>query len=97
MDKATAKAAILAAISEEIDLWLDKEGGISDGYEYEGELMKTARNMGLALLKGSLGEAPKDRNGKKKSIPASGGSRSARGTPCAGTPGSLGSVPSSRS
>jgi hypothetical protein len=96
-DKAAMKAAILAAISEEVDLWLDKEGGIKDGYEYEDELLKTARNMGCALLKGSLGAVPKDRNGKKNSTPASGGLRSASGTPCAVTPGSSGSAPSSRS
>jgi hypothetical protein len=65
MDKATAKAAILAAISDEVDLWLDKEGGINDGYEYEDELIKTARNMGRILLQRSLGEVPKGRNGKK--------------------------------
>ena len=75
MDKAVTKAAMMAAISEELDLWLGKEGGIKDGYEYEEEFMKTARNVSRILLKGSLGEAPKGRNGKKKFTPASGGSR----------------------
>jgi len=65
-DKAEAKAAILAAISEEVALWLDKEGGIKDGYEYnEEEFMKTAHNVSRILLTGSLGKAPKGRNGKK--------------------------------
>jgi hypothetical protein len=75
MDKAMVKAAMLAAISDEIDLWLDKEGGIKDGYEYEEEFMKTARNVSRALLLRSLGETPRGRNGKKKSTPASGGSK----------------------
>ena len=35
MNKETEKAAILASISEELDIWLEKKDSIKDGYEYE--------------------------------------------------------------
>jgi len=43
MDKTSMKSAIMSALSEEIDMWLDKESKITDGYEYEDEFMHTAR------------------------------------------------------
>ena len=68
MDKATLKKDILSAISEELDLWLDKEGAIQDGYEYESEFMKTARQVSHIMLSKSLGEVSCNRN-KKNFIP----------------------------
>jgi len=65
MDKAATKAAILTAISEEVDLWLDKESGIKDGYEYEDQLIKTVRNVGRIMSGKSLGTVPRSRNQKK--------------------------------
>jgi hypothetical protein len=64
MDKSAIKSVILSAISEELDLWLDKESSISDGYEYEDEFMKTARKINHILLSKSLGEVSPNRNKK---------------------------------
>jgi len=33
MDKTMLKSSILSDISEELDLWLDKESRITDGYD----------------------------------------------------------------
>jgi hypothetical protein len=68
MDKTTIKTAILSAISEEIDLWLDKEENIKDGYEYESEFMNTAHKVNQIMLSKSLGKISSKRN-KKKSRP----------------------------
>ena len=68
MDKMSKKAALLSALSEEIDLWLEKEDTIKDGYEYESEFMKTARKVNQIMLSTSLGELSCDRN-KKNSRP----------------------------
>ena len=67
MDKATMKAEIMSAISEEVDLWLDKEKNIKDGYEYEDEFMKTAHKVCQAMLSKSLGEISSNRKKKESS------------------------------
>jgi hypothetical protein len=71
MDKSTLKSTILSAISEELDLWLDKESNIEDGYEYENEFMKTAQKVNHILLSKSLGSVSSNRN-KKNFIPVLG-------------------------
>jgi hypothetical protein len=79
MDKSTLKIAMLSAISEEIDLWLDKETGINDGYEYESEFIKTAHKINHILLSNastplsnqSMGAVSCNRN-KKNFIPVLG-------------------------
>ena len=68
MDKANIKTAIMSAMSEEIDLWLEKAGSIKSGYDYESEFMQTARKVNNLLLTCSLGEVSGNRN-KKNSIP----------------------------
>jgi len=68
MDQAMKKAAILSAVSEEIDLWLSKENTIDDGYQYESEFMKTAHRVNHILLSQSLGATSCNRN-KKNFIP----------------------------
>ena len=68
MDKTSMKAAIMSALSEEIDMWLDKESKITDGYEYEDEFMHTARKVNQILLTKSLGSVSSNRN-KKNSGP----------------------------
>jgi len=65
MDKSTLKDGMLSAISEELDLWLDKEKVITDGYEYESEFMQVSRNINRILLSKSLGDASSNRNKKK--------------------------------
>lgn len=74
MDKASLKSLMLSAISEELDLWLDKESSIKDGYEYETEFMHTARNVNRIMLSKSLGDISGNRN-KKNSIPVLGSSK----------------------
>ena len=71
MDKLSVKAAILSAISEEIDLWLDKSESINDGYEYETEFLNTTQKVNKIMLSESLGKVSIDRN-KKKSRPVLG-------------------------
>jgi hypothetical protein len=68
MDKLSLKAAILSAISEEIDLWLDKSESLNDGYEYETEFLKTTKKVNKIMLSESLGKISTDRN-KKNSRP----------------------------
>ena len=68
MDKTSMKSAIMSALSEEIDMWLDKESKITDGYEYEDEFMHTARKVNQILLTKSLGSVSSNRN-KKNSGP----------------------------
>jgi hypothetical protein len=68
MDRLALKSEILSAISAELDLWLDKESGIRDGYTYESEFMKTARQVTHLMLSKSLGEVSCNRN-KKNFIP----------------------------
>jgi len=68
MDKAAIKAAILQSLSEEVDIWLDKQEKITDGYEYEDQFMATAHRVNKILLSKSIGNLPGSRN-KKNSIP----------------------------
>jgi len=74
MDKSTIKASILHSISEELDLWLDKEHTIKDGYEYETEFMHTARKVNQILFSKSLGSISGNRN-KKNSGPVLGSTK----------------------
>ena len=76
MDKSTLKSIMLSAISEELDLWLDKESTITDGYQYEDEFtctvyevrgMKTAHRINHILFTKNLGEVSCNRNKKKTS------------------------------
>ena len=68
MDKSIKKAALLSAISEELDLWLDKENLIKDGYEYENEFMKTAQKVNQILLSKSLNSSSCNRNKKTPNL-----------------------------
>jgi hypothetical protein len=68
MDTTAVKADILSAISGELDLWLEKEGTICDGYDYETEFMDMSRKVNRILLSKSLGEVTTNRN-KKNSKP----------------------------
>ena len=56
-------------LSQEIDLWLDKQQAITSGYDYETEFMKVAQRVNRILLEKSLGEQKGSRNTKKKSTP----------------------------
>ena len=73
MEKAVIKEAILKSLSEEIDLWLDKQQAITSGYEYETEFMKVAQKINRIVLEKSLATpVGGSRNHKKKSSPALG-------------------------
>ena len=72
MEKAALKEAIMQRLSEEIDVWLDKQQTITSGYDYETEFMKVAQRVNRILLEKSLSEQKGRRNTKKKSTPALG-------------------------
>ena len=74
MEQSAKKMAILSAISEEVDLWLSKEGSIQDGYTYESEFIDTTRKINQILLSKSLGSVSSNKN-KKNSRPVLGGSK----------------------
>jgi hypothetical protein len=65
MDQSAIKSAMLSAISEELDLWLDKANSITDGYEYESEFIAMTRQLNQILLSKSLGTVSSNRNKKK--------------------------------
>lgn len=58
------KAEIFSALSSEIDIWLEKQSTISDGYEYETQFMKVAHKVNTILLEKSMGNLPGSRNKK---------------------------------
>lgn len=60
------KSEILKTVSEELDAWLEKKDGITDGYEYETEFGEMAFRLNQIMLQKSIGQLPKSRNGKKK-------------------------------
>ena len=64
MENSKLKADILSAISEELDLWLEKEKSIKDGYEYETEFIDTSRKINRILLSKSIGSVSSNRNKK---------------------------------
>jgi hypothetical protein len=68
MEKAAIKAAIMDSLSEELDIWLDKQEKITDGYEYEDQFMATAQKVNKIILSKSMGKLPGSRN-KKNSSP----------------------------
>jgi len=64
MEQSAKKMAILSSISEELDLWLAKEGSIEDGYTYESEFIDTTRKINRILLSKSLGSISGNKNKK---------------------------------
>jgi hypothetical protein len=66
--KEKVKAAILSAISDELDNWLAKESSITNGYDYESQFMEVAQKISRAILLGGMGPIPTDRNKKKTSF-----------------------------
>jgi len=71
MEKAAIKAAILQSLSEELDIWLEKQEKITDGYEYEEQFMAMAQEVNKIILSKSMGKLPGSRN-KKNSSPVLG-------------------------
>lgn len=64
MEQSTVKAAILSAISMELDVWLSKQGAIKDGYEYEKHYIEFTQKVSRTILLTSLGKQPGSRNKK---------------------------------
>ena len=64
-NKETEKAAILASISEELDIWLEKKDSIRDGYGYETEFMKLSQHVNRIMMQKSPGAVSCNRNKKK--------------------------------
>jgi hypothetical protein len=71
MEKTAIKAAILQSLSEELDIWLEKQEKITDGYEYEEQFMAMAQEVNKIILSKSMGKLPGSRN-KKNSSPVLG-------------------------
>jgi hypothetical protein len=68
MEKEKIKQEIMAALSLEVDGWIEEQSEIKDGYRYEEALLKRALNMGRAVMEKSMGEVSGNRN-KKNCIP----------------------------
>ncbi len=68
MKKEQIKAEILAAVSAEVDTWLETQSKITDGYKYEHEYMLFAHKLNKIVLQKSMGKLPGSRN-KKKLVP----------------------------
>jgi hypothetical protein len=64
MNKEEIKALILQQISEELDIWLDKQEKITDGLEYENQALALSQNISRILVTQSRGRLPSSRNKK---------------------------------
>lgn len=64
MDKKEIKSSLLAAIGEEIDVWLEKEPTCKTGYEWETTLVGHAQKINRLIIQHSLGQVPANRNKK---------------------------------
>lgn len=64
MRKEEIKAAILEAVSQELDIWLTVQEQIKDGYEYEDKFMKVAQRVNQIVFSKSMGTIPVNRNKK---------------------------------
>lgn len=65
MEKRAIKESILKAVETEIDTWLEEEGKITSGYDYEERVLAISRRFAQSLIQRSQGELPKSRNLKK--------------------------------
>lgn len=61
------KADILTAVEAELDIWLQAQSKIEDGYEYETRYLEFAHKLNKIILQKSMGQLPGSRN-KKNSI-----------------------------
>jgi len=68
MEKEKIKQEIMAALSMEVDGWLEEESKLKDGFSYEAAIMKRALNMGRAVMEKSVVPVSTNRN-KKNFIP----------------------------
>lgn len=64
MNKEEIKALILQQISEELDIWFDKQEKITDGLEYENQALASSQNISRILATQSRGKLPRSRNKK---------------------------------
>lgn len=67
MKDTNLKADILTAVEAELDLWLQAQSKIEDGYEYETRYLEFAHKLNKIILQKSMGQLPGSRN-KKNSI-----------------------------
>jgi hypothetical protein len=68
MEKKKLKEEIMAALSQEVDLWLEEEDNLKDGYSYESTILRRSLNMGRTIMEKSIGPLSDNRN-KKNFIP----------------------------
>jgi hypothetical protein len=67
MKDTNLKADILTAVEAELDIWLQAQSKIADGYEYETMYLEFAHKVNKIILQKSMGQLPGSRN-KKNSI-----------------------------
>jgi hypothetical protein len=56
-ERAALKAAIMQGLCEEVDKWLDKQQGLTSGYDHESEFLKTS-TVNTIILEKTLGSSP---------------------------------------
>ena len=64
IEKARIKNNIMELVSQEVEQWLEAEGKIQDGYDYESKFMDVAQRVNKILLSQSRGTVPQSRNKK---------------------------------
>jgi hypothetical protein len=65
MEKEAIKSSILKTVEAEIEAWLEAEGKIISGYDYEERVLAISRRFAQSLMQKSQGKIPKSRNLKK--------------------------------
>ncbi len=63
------KAELLKSLDAELDIWLEQESQIKDGYDYETTYIKFARKINTMILEKTMGKLPLSHNSKKNSKP----------------------------
>ena len=62
-------SSILRTIEKELTEFIEGQSENDCPVAYEQQVVELARSYGQKILRQSLGELPKSRNGKKKSLP----------------------------
>jgi hypothetical protein len=69
MEQTKLTTKILDLMSSEINNWVANKDSITNGYDYETQLLEVARKVNLILIEQSIGTLPKSRNNKKNFTP----------------------------
>jgi len=58
------KTAMQAAILSEVKKWTEESVYITDGYEFEDQLLRRVQSIGKIMMQSSVGSIPENRNKK---------------------------------